>query len=81
MEVGVTYLKTVLAFMLRGLQNYCLIKMCHLGILKLHWGVHKTHTAKKLSVTTILFQELQERKPLGRLGHRKEETCKIILDK
>lgn len=47
MEVGVAYLKTVLAFTLRGLQNYCLIKMRHLGILKLHWVVHKVHAAEK----------------------------------
>jgi len=40
MEVGVAYLKTVLAFMLRGLQNYSLIKMWHLLILNLHWVVH-----------------------------------------
>jgi len=81
MEVGVAYWKTVLAFTLRGLQNYCLIEMWRLGILKLHWAVHIAHTAEKWSVATVLFHELQERKPLGRLGHRKVETCKIVLDK
>ena len=81
MEVDVAYLKTFLALMLRSQQTYLYIKMWHLGLLKLHWALYIAHTAETWSVTTILFQELREKKPLGRLGHRIEETYKIIMDK